>query len=242
MAKETGLGDRFYLDGFNLSGNVASLDRIYGGPTPLDLTDITQSAPFRLGGKRDGGIEFHSWFDSTLEHPALSTLPLTDRVAIYGHGAVLGNEGAGCISKQLNYDMTRGDDGSLSLACSVVGNGYGLMWGRQLTAGPRSDGTATNGVGVDFAASTSFGWQAFLSVQSFTGTSVTVTVKDSADNVTFAAFTGSAFTAATAAGAQFLIGTPTATVRQYVRVDTSGTFSQATFTVLFVKNPVATVF
>lgn len=242
MGKESGIGDRFAIDGFDVSGNVSALDRIYGGPVALDLTDITQGAPFRLGGKRDGGFDFHSWFDSTKEHPALSTLPLTDRIGIYGHGSALGNEGAACVTKQLNYDMNRAEDGSLSLACSLVGNGYGLMWGRQLTPWARSDVAATNGVGVDFTGATSFGWQAFLSVQSFTGTSVTVTIKDSADNVTFAGFTGSAFTAATAAGAQFLIGASNATVRQYVRVDTSGTFSQATFTVLFVKNPVAVVF
>jgi hypothetical protein len=125
----------------------------------------------------------------------------------------------------------------LTMQTQLLANGYGVEWGNQLTAGKRSDTTATNGTSYDFLASTSFGWQAYLQVFSFTGTSCTVTLEDSANNSAFASFTGSAFVAATAIGTQRIASaTPTATVRQYVRAVTSGTFSQCTFAVVFVKN------
>ncbi len=75
-----------------------------------------------------------------------------------------------------------------------------------------------------------------------TGTSVTVTLEDSADNSSFAGFTGSAFTAATVLGWQRIAGAAGATVRRYVRARTSGTFSNAQFAVVFVKNETAVAF
>lgn len=87
---------------------------------------------------------------------------------------------------------------------------------------------------------TAFGAQAYLSVTAFTGTSVTVAVQDSADGTTFAAVTGLTFTAVTAAPAtQRLATANTATLRRYVRVATTGTFTAATFAVAINRNPVA---
>ncbi len=246
MAKESGLGDQLFIDGVDLSGDVGSVGSIHGGPAALDVTGINQLAYNRIGGERDGGIDFASWFNSAVgqEHPTLSTLPNTDRIISYLHGSTLGNDGAALVAKQVNYDMTRGTDGSLSLAVSTVGNAFALEWGNQVTPGKRSDTTATSpATGFDFTTvSTSFGWQAYLHVFSFTGTSVTVTLQDSADNASFAGFTGSAFSAASAVGAQRLAGASNATVRRYIRVITTGTFSQATFAVLFMRNTTAVVF
>lgn len=238
MAKTSGLGDAFWLGGYDLSGDIAALKTVRGGIETLDVTDITQQAMARLGGRTDGELGFTSYFDPApnMEHARLSLLPTADVMATYARGTLLGGDAACMIAKQVNYDGTRDDKGGLTFDVQAVANGFGLEWGNQLTAGIRSDTGAANGTGVDFAAATSFGWQAYLQVFSFTGTSCTVTIKDSADNSSFAAFTGSAFTAATGITTQRLVGGATATVRQFVRVDTSGTFSQCSFAVVFVKN------
>lgn len=239
MAKTHGLGDNLYVEGYNLSGDIGSLSRIGGGQAPIEVTGIDKSAYERLTGKRDGAIEFMAFFNpaASQAHPRLSTLPTTDVMLTYARGTTLGNPAACMIGKQVNYDGTRGEDGSFTLNVSAVANGYGLDWGQQLTAGQKTDTTATNGTGVDFLAATSFGWEAYLQVFSFTGTSVTVTLEDSANNSAFASFTGSAFTAATGITTQRLqSSSATATVRQYVRAVTSGTFSNAVFSVVFVKN------
>lgn len=242
MAKQSGLGDNFYLGGFDLSGDTASLGEIGGGPALIDVTGIDKSAYERIGGLRDGRIEWVSHFNdaASQEHAALSTLPTTDRQLMYFRGTTLGNPAACLIAKQLNYDPTRDADGKITIAVRAEANGFGLEWGRSLTAGKRTDTVATNGTAIDTAASLSFGAQAYLQVFSLTGTNVVVTIEDSADNVTFAAVTGLAFTSVTSApGTERLATSNTATIRRYVRAATTGTFSSATFAVVINKNDIA---
>lgn len=242
MAKQSGLGDNAYVDGYDLSGDVLALGRVGGGPAASDVTGIKRSGYERIGLLRDGAIDFTVAFnDATTTgaegaHTVLKALPTTDRQVTYCRGTALGSPAASLLSKQINYDGNRGTDGSFLLQVNSQANGYGLEWGEQLTAGLRTDTTATNGTGIDYGAvSTLFGWTAYLHVIAFTGTSVTVTVQDSADNATYASLTGGAFVAATAIGAQRITGTSTATVRRYVRVITTGTFSNAVFSVNFVR-------
>jgi len=245
MVKSSGLGDNLYCDGFDLSGDVGAIDAIGGGPVALGVTAIDKSAMERLGGLRDGGLEFTSFFNPSAnqEHAALRGLPTTDRVVSYFRGTTLGGEAASLVAKQINYDATRGEDGSLTFKVQALANGFGLDWGRSLTAGKRTDSTATNGASVDHTdVSTAFGWQAFLHVFAFTGTSVTVTIQDSADDAAFANLTGGAFTAATGQTSQRLEGGRTATVRRYLRAVTSGTFSNAVFAVVFVRNLTAVAY
>lgn len=240
MTKLAGMGDRLFVDGFDVSGSIGSLGSIHGGPAALEVTDITQGGPARLGGERDAGITFSAWMEDTAiigGHAVLSALPTGQRIVTYCRGTAIGSFSACMISRQINYDPNRGTDGSLSLAVSTQSDGFGLEWGDLLTAGLRTDTTATNGTALDFGAvSTLFGGQAYLQVNAFTGTSVTVKLQDSADNATFADLTGGAFIAATARGAQRLALSNAATVRRYVRVVTTGTFSNAVFAVTFVRN------
>lgn len=245
MAKKGGMGDRLYVSGFDISGDVGSLSRIGGGPAALDVTDITQGGFGRLGGLRDGSIEFSAWFDDSAgqAHKTLSALPTADVLLAYFQGAALGNQAAFLTAKQINYDLTRGNDGGLSAVTQAQANGFGLEWGLQLTPGQRTDASATTpGTGFDqTVVSTAFGLQAQLQVFAFTGTSVTVKIQDSADNATFADVAGLTFTAATARTSERIATGATATIRRYLRVVTTGTFSNAVFAVVANRNesPVA---
>lgn len=242
--KETGLGDHLYVSGYDLSGDIGSIQRIAGGPAALDVTGIDKSAFERIGGLRDGGIDFTAWFDDQAgqAHPRLSSLPTTDVIVSYFHGGAQGNACASCVAKQIGYDGNRANDGAFSFTVSTVANGYGVEWGQQLTAGIRTDTTATSpSTGLDGGASTSNGAQAYLHVFSFSGTSVTVTLQDSADNSTFAAIASPmAFTAATGITSQRIA--VTGTIRRYVRAITTGTFSSAAFAVQFTRNATAVSF
>ena len=244
MAKQSGLGDNFYIGGYNISGDVGSLGSISAPMTPLEVTGIDKSAPERIGGLRSGHIEFTAFFNTSAgqEHAALKTLPTTNLIATYARGTTLGDPAFCLQGKQLNYDPTWAADGSLTEAVTLESDQYGGEWGIQLTAGVRTDTTATSpATGVDTTASASFGIQAYLQVFAFSGTSVTVTVQDSADNSSFANISGlSAFTAVTAAPAtERIASTNTTTVRRYLRVITAGTFSNAAFSVVVVKNEIA---
>lgn len=245
MAKQSGLGDNFYVGGYDFSGDIASLAGITLSRAVLDVTGIDKAAMERLHGVKDGGFEFTSFFNPAAAQafPVLKTLPTADVTCSYFRGTTLGNPAASCVAKQINYDGSRSDDGEFTFKASVQGNGFGLEWGRMLTAGKRTDTTATSpATGVDTLASASFGAQAYLHVFAFTGTSVTVTLQDSADNSSFAAIaTPMAFTAATAIGTQRISIPNTTTVRRYVRAITTGTFSNAVFAVNLVKNEEAGV-
>lgn len=257
MAKQGGLGDNLYIAGYDLSGDIGSVGNVGGGPATLEVTGIDKSAPERIGGLRDGRIQFSAFFNpGTLPdkaHARLKTLPTTDVVAAYFRGTALGGASANIVAKQLNYDGNRGDSGEFTFAVEAAANAYGLEWGRSLTAGKRTDTTGTNGASVDFGlgspplfnGSTLFGLQAYLHVFALTGTSVTVKLQESADNGvgdTWTDVVGGAFTAATGIGAQRIETARGQTVERYLRVVTTGTFTSATFAVSVARNDVAVTF
>src|SRR6266540_1571321 len=101
------------------------------------------------------------------------------------------------------------------------------------------DKSAYNGTGVDAGASSAFGLQAYLQVFAFTGTSVTVKLQESSDNAVgdpYADVVGGAFTAATGITSQRIETTRSLTVKRYLRVVTTGVFSNAVFAVMVAKN------
>jgi hypothetical protein len=313
MSKSSGLGDNFLIGGFDLSGDVSSVDTISGPLATLGVTAIKSSANERIGGLRDGDLQFTSFFDFSgsasapsfplttvaqvspypfpvlvtiaagtvtnvtvngqtagtadgtyvlpalgsitvtytgsptwtwtavgAEHDILSTLPRADTIGSYLRGTTLLNP-AYCVNgKQVNYDGTRDNSGNLTLKVQVQGNAYGGEWGKQVTAGLRGDITGTTGAAVDDnGAGSTFGAQAYLQLVEFAGTSVDVKVRHcTTSGGTYADLID--FGSLSAAGA--VRGTASGTVNRYLEVVTSGTFTLATFAVVFVRNPVAVRF
>lgn len=248
MGKQGGLGDNFYVDGVDLSGDINSFSRIGGGINTQDVTDITQEGMSRLGLLRDGGMAFVAYFNKETgqAHLNLGSLPTTDRIKTYCRSTTLGKPAASLNAKQLNYDGTRNQDGSLLFNSEGQGNSYGLEWGVQLTAGKRTDSAATNGTGVDFTASTAFGLQAYLHVFAFTGTSATIKLQESSDDAAvdpYADVTGGGFAVVNSAPTKERIETSrTLTVERWLRVVTTGTFSDLVFAVMVVKNATSVSF
>lgn len=246
MAKQSGLGDALFISGYDLSGDIQAVGNIGGGPTPLEFTGINKSAYERKGGRLDGRLQVTTFFNPGPEadaaHGVLSVLPRADVIASYLRGTALGGPSANIVAKQIGYDGNRGDDGAFTFAVEAQSNSYTLEWGRSMTAGLRTDTTATNGSSVDFGTgSTSFGLQAYLHVFAFTGTSVTVKLQQSSDDGdtdAWADVTGGGFAAATAVGAQRIQTARDQTVERYLRVVTTGTFTEAVFAVSVIRNDV----
>jgi hypothetical protein len=247
MAKQTGLGDRLLVDGVNLSGDIGALDSILTSREEIEQTAIDKSAKERALGQRDGAMEFTAFFNDAVgtAHPTLRTLPRTDRVITYCRGFGTGSAAASMVAKQIGYDGERDDKGSLTFKVEAKASAYGLDWGVQYTNGLRTDTTATNGSSVDAGATpgtTNFGLSAYLHVISFTGTSCTVTLQESSDNGVGDAFTnvtGGSFGAQTAVGASRIATSATLAVERYLRVVTTGTFTECTFLVAVTRNDTA---
>jgi hypothetical protein len=245
MPKTTGLGDNLYLGAFDLSGDIGSIKEIGGAQKPLPVPGINALAYERRGGQRGGGLKFTAWFNASAgqEHPVLSALPTTDVVAGYFRGTAVGSPTACLVAKQVNYDPTRKPDGELSENVELTANAFGLEWGDQLTAGKRTDTTATNGADLDGGASSGFGLQAYLWVFGFTGTSVVVKLQDSPDGVAWTDVTGGSFGAIAAVGAQRIATAGNLSVAQHLRVITgTGTFTSITFACSVTRNLTAVVF
>ncbi|MDN3244161.1 hypothetical protein [Streptomyces sp. ZSW22] len=244
--KQSGLGDALFISGYDLSGDIQSVGNIGGGPAPLDFTAINKSAHERKGGRLDGRMQVTSFFNPGPEadaaHTVLSVLPRTDVTAMYCRGTGLGAPSANLVAKQIGYDGTRADDGAFTFAVEAQSNFYTLEWGRLLTAGKRTDTAATDGDSVDFGTGpTAFGLQAYLHVTAFTGTDVTVKLQESSDNGVgdpWADVVGGTFTAATGVGAQRIQTARDQTVERYLRVVTTGTFTNAVFAVSVIRNDV----
>ena len=181
-----------------------------------------------------------TWTTQGTEHDILSTLPRTDTIASYFRGTTLLNPAASILGRQINYDPTRGTDGSLTMAVEVQSDGYGLEWGVQLTAGLRTDTTGTAGAYVDDnGAASSYGAQAYLQIAEFAGTSVDVLIKHCAtDNGSYSTLID--FGAQTGIGAWRQAAT--GSVDRYLEVVTTGTFDYATFAVHWTRNAVAVAF
>ena len=150
MAKTNGLGMQFYVGGYALGEDTREFAEIGGGPAALDFTPITKSAMVRQGGQLDGRMGFVSFFNPTTgaAHDVLSALPTTDVIATTCVGTAIASPACNIIGKQINYDPTRAQDGMLTVAVNVQGNGYGLEWADLLTAATRTDTGATSGAGV----------------------------------------------------------------------------------------------
>lgn len=244
MAGKThGLGANYYIDQFDVSNDTNSFGSISKSLKPMEMTGLDKLAFERIAGQLDGEMKWVSYLNPTNAHTALSTLPRVDRIASYFHRAALGTPVASMVTKQTGYDPKRDADGKLLIDVDALANSSWLDWGWALTAGKRTDAVATNGTGVDlnaigfgFTTSAAFGLQGYLHVFAFTGTSVTIKIQDSADNVSFADVTGATFTLVNGVTKERIQTGRTQTIRRYLRAVTTGTFSNVVFAVQATVN------
>jgi hypothetical protein len=189
------------------------------------------------------GAPTWAWKTVGTEHDSLSALPRTDAVATYLRGTTLLNPAYSVNGKQINYDPTRDTSGNLTLKVEVQANAFGGEWGKQITAGFRSDITATTGAAVDEnpSAGTAFGGQAYFQLVQFVGTSVTIDIQSATTSGGSYSTTGLTTTAMTTIGSQRLATANTATINEFLKVITTGTFTLARFAVAFTRNQSAGV-
>ncbi len=242
MAKESGLGAQLYLDEYDLSNDASAVGRISKAVNLLEMTGIDKSAMERKAGQLTGGIDGTVFWNPTNAHVALANPTRNDRIVSYYHRATLGAPVASLVCKEFDYAPTRDNAGLFTAETTTESNGYWLDWGYALTAGMRTDTGAANGTGVDFSiqgAPASFGLQAYLHVKAFTGTSATIKIQSSSDNGAgdaFADVTGGGFTLVTGVTKERIATGRTLAIERYLRVVTTGTFSNLVFAVQATVN------
>lgn len=239
MAKQSGIGSNLYVAEYDISGDIGAISSIDTSRALLDVSDITESGFERIVGRRDGEIAFNSFWNTAAgrAHPALSALPTTDRIVSVYIGSTVGSAAASLVAKQIDYAPSFGEDGSLVASTSALANGYGLEWGEMLTTGKQTFASGTqSGTSIDLGSvSTLFGAAGYLHVFSVGSGTPTVTIQDSANDADFLAITGMAFTASPAATSERKQGAIDATVRRYVRIQVTGTYTALVCAVNFVR-------
>jgi len=223
MAKSAGLNSSFFLGGFDISGDVSAIDRIAGPRTTYDVTAINVSATERIYGRGDAEIDFTTFFNdaSGQEHLALRGLPRTDVIALACLQSTAGDVCAFTEGKQIDYNWSRPDDGSLTGKVSVRGDGAALEWGTLVIAKSTVEGTG-NSASQDNGASSAAGAAAVVMCTAFSGSNYTATLQDSTDDSSFATLI--AFTQITAVN-KAERKTVSGTINRYTRVNHAGTFS-----------------
>jgi hypothetical protein len=236
MAKKSGLGQQIFVNGYDLSGDVAAINSAGSPRGLLDITGLNASAHERLTGLSDGNLSVSSWFNDATEqeHAAFSGLATTDRIVMWAFGATRGDVAACLVAKQLNYDGARGTDGSLSFTVDTqAASGVPLEWGNTLTTGKETHSSAGSSTSRDDGAATSAGMVAYLEITDIDSGTPTVTIQQSSDNGSSDAFaTVLSFTAVAAAAAPTAERvTVSGAVERYLRITTTGTFSNLDFCV-----------
>ena len=232
MATRSGLGQQFYINNYDLSGDVSTISTLATPREALDVTAINASAHERILGLADGNISFTTYFNDSAgqEHAALSGLPTTDVQLSWLMSGTRGDPAVSMVAKQIDYNGSRGTDGALTFEVTANTTGTAPDWGNTLTAGSDTHSSAGATGSVDNGAATSNGLVAYLNLVSIASGTVTVAVQGSSDNGSSDAFANVAAFTASDAGAKERI-TASGAVERYLRINTTGTFSNAVIVV-----------
>lgn len=219
MAKESGIGDRLFVNSTDLSGDIGSITAINVTRELLRVTSIVDSAEGRILGRADGEISFAAWHNTaTGAHSILSAIGTADVIVSVAHGAAAGNPAASILAKKVDYTTTLGEDGSLVHGSTARSNGAAVEWGVQQSAGTASFAGTAQGGTVDGVAQSTAGGAAYLHIFSIGAGTATFAIQDSTDGSTgWANVTGLVFTAASAVTSERVATTATATIKRYTR-------------------------
>lgn len=234
MAVKSGLNQRLYVEGNDLSGDTMSINNGEGTFDELDITDITLVAHKRLLTLAAGVFEWSSFFNDAAgrAHVVLSALPLPDQDITWALGTALGDPCISMVGKFTSaYQIARGRDAAMDITSRAeVSAGFPIEEGVMLTAADDTHSSATSNVGLDQSAQTALGASGFCHVLAIASGTPTFLTEDSADstNGVDGAWATLLTFGAQAVDTAFRVSV-TGTVERWVRATTTGTFTGGQF-------------
>jgi len=234
MAKINGLGVRIYANGYDLNTDVNALSGIGSTQTLLDVTPLSKSATERIIGLTDSTLTVNGWFDNAagMSHDAFESIA-GDSEVIMTMGTSRGDAACGMVADQSSYNIDRSQGSAIATTVEFsTSDGNGLNWGVVLTDGPeQTDSSAANSASVDNAASTSNGARAVISVESIASGSAVIKIQESTNDSAWSDMMTFSTVSARTSEATSMTGT----VPRYLRVQTTGTFSNLVFVVQIAR-------
>jgi len=240
MAKVSGLNVRLFVMGGDLSGDANALDGAGYTQETLETTALESAAVTRITGLADGSLSVNGYFDNASNkiHATFTSnsgkLPSADQVVLVPMGSAVGSPMCGISAKEADYNVSRGTGSAMTVTSTFTGNGLGGEFGVMLTAFDDTHSSATNGTAVDNSASSASGASGYLQAISLASGSVVVKIQESADNSSWSdLITFSTVGTSGVPTAERL--TMSGSVARYIRVISSGTFSNAKIAVGFSR-------
>jgi len=238
MAKESGLNVRLYVEGKDMSGSANALSGAGYSQAMLETTPLNTSAATRITGLADGTLSVNGYFDTSDDAPWAEDsgkLPSSDAVVLVALSSAVGDPSVGMNAKEGEFNVSRSSGSAISITSSFSGNGMGGEFGEMLTAHDDTHSSAGAGTEVDSGASSSSGGAGYVQVISLGSGSVVVNLQESTSSggsySNFMTFSTVAAAAAPSAERVTMEGT----VQRYIKVVTTGTFSNAKIAVAFAR-------
>ena len=237
MAKQTGLNSRLYVEGNDLSGDANGFS-ISETLENYDVTTLDSPAVKRITGRTDATVGVNAFFDAASTHISAvatansGTLPEVDQEVLIPFGSSIGSACAGFVAKQSDYTTSGATGSPLTVSVNYTINAVSPMMGKMLTAHDDTFSSASSNDSLDNTSSTASGGSAMLQVFSLGSGTVDVKIEDSANDSTWADLVS--FTSASGSTSERVI--ISGTIRRYVRVTTSGTFTDAKIACAIVRD------
>jgi hypothetical protein len=241
VSKTSGIGERLYVNAFDLSGDVGALGTIGDSRNQQETPALKNTSMARIPLLRDATLGYSGYFstDAAGLQATIRALP-QDALFTWATGIAHGSPTGSLRANTSDFTETRGPDGALAVDATGMTEGTGMEWGVLLMDPDTTLASAGDITGLDDGYKAAFvdsasapgaalplpsvkGLAAYLHVISLGSGSATVHVQHSTDDVTYADLI--AFTAATGATSQRSATASDASVDQYLRVHVTGTFT-----------------
>jgi hypothetical protein len=153
VAKQTGIGANLYVDEYDLSGDVGAVGNIGMSRTQLDVTGIDKDHMERLPGLGDGGISYTGFYNPSGAHAVLAPIGTAAQIVTVALGTAVGAGAASLHGVEVNFDKTRGTDGSLVFSTEAMSfAGFGTEWATVIVEHSTDNATFTSITGGTFTA------------------------------------------------------------------------------------------
>jgi hypothetical protein len=154
MAVLTGQG-LLFAGGYDISGDIAALNGIKGGSAMLDTSTLDAVGMKRISGRFGGEFGVSVLYNPTGAHVSLDDLPTTAQGLMFAMpGTAAGDYVAMLMAKYVDYAPSiQNDLAAMFTLTAQASEGYPVEWGRMITAGKRTDSSATAS-GTGFALPT----------------------------------------------------------------------------------------
>lgn len=232
MAVRSGIGQRYCLEGYDLTGDVGAMEEFNLIHDVIAATSIDKQAMVRLAGHVAGAHRFQHFFNDADNQvlEAVGQHVATNRVALWvlsGATPAIGDPAFGMVIKQVQSQWTRGSDGSYTGSTGGPTADFPVEDCIMLTSGQDTHASASSNASYDNGAQATAGAVCYIQFQERDSGTPTFVFEDSANDSTWGTLLSMTTTGGTAPHAER--ATVTGTVERYLRITTTGTFVNADF-------------